>query len=64
MSNQLEQELGIHRDIGQRLKRYEVDNADLAERCRIAEGELAAGDVLRDGFKFDKEKVGATKTFA
>ncbi len=57
LSGQLEQELSIHRDMAQRAKRFEVGAADMAERLRIAEGELAAGSVLRDGFKFDKEKV-------
>ncbi|XP_005089149.1 coiled-coil domain-containing protein 170 [Aplysia californica] len=56
LSEQLEQELSIHRDMAQRAKRFEVESMDMAERLRIAEGELSAGDVLRDGFKFDKEK--------
>ena len=47
----------MHREIDQRSKRFEVEKADLLERLRIAEGELASGDVLREGFKFDKEKV-------
>ncbi|XP_059161028.1 coiled-coil domain-containing protein 170-like [Physella acuta] len=56
LSEQLDHELSIHRDMAQRAKRFEVEAADLAERLRSAEGELAAGDCLRDGFKFDKEK--------
>lgn len=56
LTEQLENELGIHRDMAQRAKRFEVENVDLMERLRMAEGELASGDVLRDGFKFDKEK--------
>ncbi|CAL1527506.1 unnamed protein product [Lymnaea stagnalis] len=56
LSEQLDHELSIHRDMAQRAKRFEVEAADLAERLRSAEGELSAGDCLRDGFKFDKEK--------
>ncbi|KAK3799203.1 hypothetical protein RRG08_054331 [Elysia crispata] len=56
MTDQLEQELGLHQDLKQRAKRFEVETADMAERLRAAEGELAAGECLRDGFKFDKEK--------
>lgn len=43
--------------MAQRAKRFETESVDVLERLRSAEGELAAGDVLRDGFKFDKEKV-------
>ncbi|KAH9514836.1 hypothetical protein Btru_023757 [Bulinus truncatus] len=56
LTDQLDNDLGIHRDLAQRCKRFEVEAADLAERLRSAEAELAAGDCLRDGFKFDKEK--------
>ncbi|XP_013067200.2 coiled-coil domain-containing protein 170-like [Biomphalaria glabrata] len=56
LTEQLDNELTIHRDMAQRCKRFEVEAADLAERLRSAEAELAAGDCLRDGFKFDKEK--------
>ena len=57
MTEQLDQELGLHQDLKQRAKRFEVESADMAQRLRAAEGELAAGECLRDGFKFDKEKV-------
>ncbi|CAG5130218.1 unnamed protein product [Candidula unifasciata] len=56
LTDQLDQELSIHRDLVQRARKFEVEAHDLAERLRSAEAELATGDCLRDGFKFDKEK--------
>ena len=53
MNNQLE----LHRELAHRAKRYETESHDLDSKLRSAEGELAANDVLRDGFKLDKEKV-------
>ncbi|XP_070180437.1 coiled-coil domain-containing protein 170-like isoform X2 [Littorina saxatilis] len=56
LTEQLNHQLEIHRDVNERAKRYEVDRHDLEGKLRCAEGELAAGDVLRHGFKSDKEK--------
>lgn len=62
LTEQLNHQLEIHRDVNERAKRYEVDRHDLEGKLRCAEGELAAGDVLRHGFKSDKEKVGKLVT--
>lgn len=56
LTQQLDKQLELHRDLAHRAKRYEVDANDLDSKLRGAEGELAAGDVLRDSFKSDKEK--------
>lgn len=47
-------ETGRERDF--KVRRAECDQLDLRERLRALEGELAAGDVIRDGLKADKEK--------
>nr|KAG5702124.1 hypothetical protein BaRGS_010390 [Batillaria attramentaria] len=57
LTEQLDNQVELHRELAQRCKRYETDALDLDSKLRSAEGELAAGDVLRDGFKLDKEKV-------
>lgn len=56
LTEQLDHQLSLHRELAQRAKRYETDALDLDNKLRSAEGELAAGDVLRGGFKTDKEK--------
>lgn len=56
LTEQLESQYGLQKGSAQRTRRAESEICDLHERLRIAEGELAAGDVLRDGFKMDKEK--------
>ena len=57
LTQQLNHQLEIHRELNLRAKRCETDAMDLDHKLRSAEGELAAGDVLREGFKSDKEKV-------
>ena len=57
LTEQLNHQLELHRELAHRAKRYETDAYDLDSKLRSAEGELAAGDVLREGFKSDKEKV-------
>lgn len=57
MTQQLDSQVEHHRELAHRAKRYEVDAKDLDSKLRSAEGELAASDVLREGFKSDKEKV-------
>lgn len=57
LTEQLDRQLELCREQSQRVKRYEAEAYDLDNKLRSAEGELAAGDVLRDGFKTDKERV-------
>ena len=57
VTEQLEKNVKLHRDLAHRAKQYETDARDLAGRLHCAEGELAAGDVLRESFKTDKERV-------
>lgn len=56
LTEQLESQYELHKSSAQRARKAESEMADLQDRLRSAEGELAAGDVLRDGFKIDKEK--------
>ncbi|KAL8611121.1 hypothetical protein ACOMHN_064411 [Nucella lapillus] len=56
LSQQLGQQVDIQRDLTMRADTYETEAHKLDNKLRCAAGELAAGDVLRDGFKFDKEK--------
>ena len=57
LTSQLDHQLEMHRELAHRAKRYETDACDLDSKLHSAEGELAAGDVLRDGMKCDKERV-------
>ena len=57
LTEQLESQYELHKNSAQRARKAEEEIAGLQDRLRSAEGELAAGDVLRDGFKTDKEKV-------
>ncbi|KAK3093737.1 hypothetical protein FSP39_019476 [Pinctada imbricata] len=56
LTEQLETQYELHKTASHRARKAESELAELEERLRSAEGELAAGDVLRDGFKLDKEK--------
>ncbi|XP_052769958.1 coiled-coil domain-containing protein 170-like isoform X1 [Mya arenaria] len=56
LTEQLEAQYELHKTAAARARKAEVEAADMRERCRSAEGELAAGDVLRDGFRTDKER--------
>ena len=58
LTEQLENQYELHKEAAARSRKAEAELGELVERLRSAEGELAAGDVLRDGFKLDKEKVG------
>ncbi|XP_041353054.1 coiled-coil domain-containing protein 170-like [Gigantopelta aegis] len=55
LSEQLENQIQLQRESNLRAKQAESDLMDMQARLRSAEGELVAGDVLRDGFKTDKE---------
>lgn len=57
MTDQLESQYELHKSSASRARKAESELHELQERLRSAEGELAAGDVLRDGFRVDKEKV-------
>ena len=63
LSEQLENQMELQRESNRRAKQAEADLMDVQARLRSAEGELAAGDVLRDGFKTDKEMVRITNSF-
>ena len=58
LTEQLETQYELHKTAAARARKAEVEAAEMRDRCRSAEGELAAGDVLRDGFRSDKERVG------
>lgn len=57
MTEQLETQYELHKTAAHRARKAENDLMCYEERLRSAEGELAAGDVLRDEFKTDKGKV-------
>lgn len=57
LTEQLETQYELHKTAAHRARKAENDLMSYDERLRSAEGELAAGDVLRDEFKTDKEKV-------
>ncbi|XP_062614112.1 coiled-coil domain-containing protein 170-like [Saccostrea cucullata] len=56
LTEQLETQYELHKTAAHRARKAETDLLSLEERLRSAEGELAAGDVLRDEFKSDKGK--------
>lgn len=56
LTEQLETQYELHKTAAHRARKAENDLMSYEERLRSAEGELAAGDVLRDEFKTDKEK--------
>ena len=58
LTEQLNKQVEIHRELDMRAQHFESSAYNLDSKLRSAEGELAASDVLREGFKFDKEKVG------
>lgn len=55
MTEQLETQYGLHKSAAARARKAETDAAELERRLQSVEGELVAGDVLRDGFRSDKE---------
>ena len=57
LTEQLETQYELHKTAAHRARKAENNMMSYEERLRSAEGELAAGDVLRDEFKTDKEKV-------
>ena len=59
LSEQLENQYELHKTAAHRARNAETDVTELESRLHTAEGELAAGDVLRDGFKSEKSKVSA-----
>ncbi|KAJ8308568.1 hypothetical protein KUTeg_013442 [Tegillarca granosa] len=56
LTEQLESQYELHKTAASRARQVEAGIAEMENRLRSAEGELAAGDVLRDGFKIDKER--------
>jgi hypothetical protein len=57
MAVQFESEIGRYRHVGKLAKDSEVIIAELEERLKRAESELASSGVLRDGLRVDKHKV-------
>ena len=57
MTEQLETQYGLHKSAAARARKAEADASEFQLRLQSAEGELVAGDVLRDGFRSDKESV-------
>ena len=57
MTHQLESEVGHYRHVDKQARKSEVIIAELEDRLRKAESELAAGGVLRDGMRIDKHNV-------
>lgn len=58
LTEQLESQYELHKTAASRARKAETEVAELIERLKSAEGELVAGDVMRDGFRTDKERVG------
>ncbi|XP_075927156.1 coiled-coil domain-containing protein 170 isoform X2 [Petromyzon marinus] len=56
LTAQLHREAEQSRDGARRVRRAEERAQEMAERLRAVEGELATGDVLRDGLSFDRQK--------
>ncbi|XP_069117841.1 coiled-coil domain-containing protein 170-like [Argopecten irradians] len=56
LTQQLESQYELHKSAAARARKAETDLAEYDSRLRSAEGELTAGDVLRDGLRGDKEK--------
>ena len=57
LTAQIESNLVASTAAERRVSRFQPDMLNLEERLRKAEHELAAGDVMRDGLRADKEKV-------
>lgn len=57
LTEQLETQYGLHKSAAVRARKAESDASELQRRLESVEGELVAGDVLRDGFRSDKEAV-------
>ena len=57
LTTQLDGQLEHQRSSERRAQKAEGELFSLEERLRRAEGELSAGDVLRDGMRADKERV-------
>ena len=57
LTEQLESQYELHKVAASRARKAETETSGLINRLKSAEGELVAGDVLRDGFRTDKERV-------
>jgi len=58
LTKQLDIELNNSRNVELKAKRLEADVLELQQQLRKYENELAAGDMLRDGLRIDKDRVG------
>ena len=57
LTKQLDIELHNKRNSELKCKRIEADFLEMQQGMRKFEGELAAGDMMRDGLRIDKERV-------
>ena len=57
LSEQLAGQMDVARGADRKAKQALVDMCEVEEQLRRRESELAAGDVLRDGLRVDKERV-------
>ncbi|OWF37113.1 coiled-coil domain-containing protein 170-like [Mizuhopecten yessoensis] len=56
LTEQLESQYELHKSAASRARKAETDLSEYDSRLRSAEGELTAGDVLRDSLRGDREK--------
>ena len=63
LTQQLDAQYELHRTVDRKAKHSEAQLLDLEDRLRRAEGELCAGDVLRDGMRMDKDRVRAPSVY-
>ena len=63
LTDQLNKQLEHHRELEQRARRLQTDASHLESQLHTADGNLAANDVLREGFLSDKDKVSIMLSF-
>ncbi|KAH3851320.1 hypothetical protein DPMN_093800 [Dreissena polymorpha] len=56
LTDQLESQYELHKAAASRARKAEVEAADMHQRLKNVESDLVAGDVMRDGFRTDKER--------
>lgn len=62
MTDQLGNQVDLQRTAEIRAQKVEGTLYSMEDKLRRAEGELAAGDMLRDGLRMDKERVGVVSS--
>ncbi|KAG8444163.1 hypothetical protein GDO86_009371 [Hymenochirus boettgeri] len=56
LSDQLQKQTDLHQEAMNRAKKAEQQLEDLRGRLKLAEGDLASGDVMRDNLSYEKQK--------